>query len=570
MTAVPVLTDLSFPASGETSQHAKQASAGASLRMLLLIAAVLALWFVLIDQRALIEPDEGRYAEIAREMVMSGDWLTPRLNGLLYFEKPPLHYWASAAAFEIFGQHNGSARLWTVLSGLAGVALVWYAGRRLHSGAAGRYAALILASSVLYFGGAHVNTLDMGVTLFLEAAVLGFVLAMRREASTREEGVWIHVAWLAMGLAVLSKGLIGVVLPAGALICYSVFYRDWGVWKRLHPLTGLPLLVIVAAPWFVEMARAHPDFIQFFFIREHFTRFLTTEHHRYQPWWFFIPVLAVGALPWTLPAAAALGHGLRRRAPAGTFEPYVFLAVWSVVVLIFFSASHSKLVGYILPMFPALALLAGRYVSETAGRTLARQFLGSALVAAVAIGAAYYSGKFTSVGHPADLVASRTPWFVAAAAVWCFASVVAWFAASRQKIDAAVITLAVAMLAANQMMLAGADRMSPVKSSALLAGQIKPRLTPSTRVYVVQMYPQSLPVYLGRTVTLVDYAGELEFGLARQPEKGLRTAAFLDRWRDERDAVAVMSQDTYRAWRAKAVPMELIAQDPARVAVRRP
>lgn len=566
---MPVSTDLSNPAAG-TSLHGLQLKAWAALRSVLLVAAILALWFAFIDQRALIEPDEGRYAEIGREMVASGDWLTPRLNGLLYFEKPPLHYWATATAFEVFGQQNGSARLWTVLAGLAGVLLVWYAGQRLHSGAAGRYAALILASSVLYFGGAHVNTLDMSVTLFLETAVLGFVLAMRQGASAREQQVWMHVAWLAMGLAVLSKGLIGVVLPAGALICYSVLYRDFAVWKRLRPLTGLPLFLMIAAPWFVEMARAHPDFMQFFFIREHFTRFLTTEHHRYQPWWFFLPVLAVGALPWTLPTAAAFGQSLRRRAAAGTFEPHVFLAVWSVVVLIFFSASHSKLVGYILPMFPALALLAGRYVSEAAGHTLARQFLGSALLAALATGVAYYSGKFTSIGYPADLVASRTPWFVAAAALWCLASVIAWFAASRQKVNAALITLTLAMLAANQMMLAGVDRMSPVKSSALLAGQITPRLTPSTRVYVVQMYPQTLPVYLGRTVTLVDYSGELEFGLAREPEKGMGTAAFFARWRDERDAVAVMSQDTYRRWREKAVPMELIAQDPARVAVRRP
>src|SRR5690348_12124555 len=168
---------------------------------LLIVTLMLAvLWFAQIQQRQLLEPDEGRYAEIPREMVATGDWITPRLNDLLYFEKPPLQYWATAAAYELFGLHNWTARLWSVLTGLAGVALVFYAGRRIHSSKAGMYAALVLSSGVLYFGGAHINTLDMGLTLFLELTVFALVLSRRPGISTIEAQGWIHVAWLGMGL----------------------------------------------------------------------------------------------------------------------------------------------------------------------------------------------------------------------------------------------------------------------------------------------------------------------------------------------------------------------------------
>src|SRR5262252_8113968 len=138
-----------------------------SRSLALLALAALIIWFVNLDYRKLIKPDEGRYAELSREMAVSGDWVTPRLNGIKYFEKPPLHYWAGAAAFSLVGQHEWTARLWSALTGILGIGLAWFAGRRLFGRTAGLYAALVLGSSMMYVVVGHMNTLDMGLTLFL-------------------------------------------------------------------------------------------------------------------------------------------------------------------------------------------------------------------------------------------------------------------------------------------------------------------------------------------------------------------------------------------------------------------
>lgn len=562
----------------DVSQRGEEALIGAdaptrkwrALRWPLLVLVLLVLWFALLEQRPLWDPDEGRYAEIPREMLASGNWITPRLNDLLYFEKPPLQYWATGAAFQLFGLHNWSARLWSALTGLAGVLLLFYAGRRLHSTRAGLYAALMLASSLLYFGVAHVNTLDMGLTLFIEIVVFALAIGLRRETSHTECRLWIHLAWVAAGLAVLSKGLVGVVLPATALMGYSALYRDYSLWKRLSPASGAALLLLVAAPWFVAVSRDNPDFMQFFFVHEHFTRFLTTEHHRYQPWWFFLPVLALGALPWTAPMLAGLWRGFKPVQDAG-FQPYGFLAVWSVVVFVFFSASSSKLFPYIVPIFPALALFGGRYACEAPPPALARQLFVSSLVPALIVGLAPYVTALYAKGHASELVQDVKIWSIIAAATWAAGGFFAFAASNRRSVDGAVIALALSAMAAHQMLLTGVEKVAPAKSSLALAREIKPHLGGSTRVYALQVYPQSLPVYLDRTVTLVNFRGELDFGLAREPQKGIPTMeVFLERWRRESDAIAVMSAPTYRAFVSAGVPMTLIGEDSARVAVRRP
>ena len=186
--------------------------------LLVLAVALLILWFGTLGYRKLIKSDEGRYAEIAREMAVSGDWVTPRLNGIKYFEKPPLQYWATAAAYTLFGQHEWTARLWDALTGLIGILLSWWTGRRLFGPAAGAYAAIVLASSFMYVVLGHLNTLDMGLNLFLFAALNAFLLAQRDQATPRETALWMYTAWAAAAGAVLSKGMVGNLIPAATLL----------------------------------------------------------------------------------------------------------------------------------------------------------------------------------------------------------------------------------------------------------------------------------------------------------------------------------------------------------------
>ncbi|TMG75174.1 MAG: glycosyltransferase family 39 protein [Betaproteobacteria bacterium] len=241
----------------------------------LLLAVFAAVWFCNLGYRHLFKPDEGRYAEIPREMTASGDWLTPRLNGFKYFEKPALQYWATAAAFGAFGQNEWAARLWPGLAGFFGVLLVFWAGNRLFAPPIGLYGALVAASSAMYVLIGHFLSLDMALAFFMSASVFAIALAQRDESGDKERRRWMLAAWAAAALAVLSKGLVGIVLPAGAVVLYVLIERDWKMWTRFHVVPGGLLFLAIAAPWFVAVSLANPEFFRFFFIHEHVDRFLT-------------------------------------------------------------------------------------------------------------------------------------------------------------------------------------------------------------------------------------------------------------------------------------------------------
>ena len=376
-------------------------------------------WFGALGQRKLVKPDEGRYGEIPREMVASGDWLTPRLNDLKYFEKPPLQYWATAAAYTAFGVTEWAARLWGALCGFAGVLLAWYAGRRVYGEPAALPAAAALAGCALYAAMSQLVTLDMGVSTFLSLSIFAVVLAQLDDTPQRERRAWMLAGWAAMALAVLSKGLIGLVLPMGAVALYILWQRDFGMLRRLHLVPGTALFLLIAAPWFVAVSAANPEFARFFFVHEHFERFLTTQHDRPGPAWYFVPVLFLGFFPWLLSLPAGLWQAARAAEPA-RFRPTRFLLAWCLAVFAFFSLSGSKLPPYILPMFPALALLVGAHLAGASRRLLLAQcclaaVLGFALLALLALDAA--PAWLRSAQH---LQAYR-PWLLAAGATLALA-----------------------------------------------------------------------------------------------------------------------------------------------------
>ena len=232
---------------------------------LLLLLAVL-IWCGNLDFRKLSLSDEGRYSEIPRYMAASGDWITPRLNGIKYFEKPPLQYWATAAAYKLFGEHHWTARLWPALTGLLGALLMYFAGARLYGNRAGLYTGMVLASSVLYAAMGHILTLDMGLAFFLTVAFAGLLIALDPRADAKTNRFWMHVAAAGCALAVLSKGLIGIVLPGAVVVLYMLVKRDFGILRRLHLATGTVLFLAISAPWFIAVSAANPEFAWFFFI----------------------------------------------------------------------------------------------------------------------------------------------------------------------------------------------------------------------------------------------------------------------------------------------------------------
>ncbi len=540
-------------------------------RLLLLFLALAVLWFGNLDHRKLFHPDEGRYAEIPREMVAAGDWVTPRLNSIKYFEKPPLQYWATAVAYETFGTAQWTSRLWTALSGFLVVLLVYAAGVRLFGAEPGLHAALVLVSSIGFIFSGRFNTLDMGLTLFLTLAVVAFLFAQHERARAGERSFWMHLAWAAAAGAVLSKGLVGAVLPAGALVTYTLLTRDFALWRRLHVVTGSLLFLALTAPWFVQVSLANPEFPHFFFIHEHFERFLTSVHHRVEPWWFFLPVLILGLLPWTTLVPAALAGGWREHAAAGGFRPRRFLLAYAAFILLFFSASSSKLSGYVLPMLPPIALLVGERLASIPASRLRRHLAVPMLLGLFLIAApfAIEAGNIEPIA--AALPEALAVWLSAAGLVLVAGACFGIHRAKRGRLRPAVVGIALATLVAGQFIDRGAESLSPARSGYDLAVKIAPLLRPDTPLYSFGMYEQSLPFYLGRTVTLVGSAEEMAFGLSQEPQLWIANPLdFEPRWRSEPGAVAVMRTMYFEMFERMGLPMQVVTRDADRVVVVHP
>ena len=541
-----------------------------SSRTLIVLALLLAVtWLGTLDMRKLVRPDEGRYAEIPREMVATGDWVTPRLNAIKYFEKPPLQYWATATAYTVFGEHHWTARLWPALSGLLCVLLIYFAGRRLFGEMVGFYAALILAASPGFILVAQINTLDMGLTLFMTATLLCLLLALNEPP--HKKNPWMIGAWACAALAMLSKGLVGIVLPGMVFVAYTILQRDWRLLTRLRWGWGLLVFFAMAAPWFVLVQQANPEFFDFFFIREHFARFASKVHRRVGAWWYFVPILAYAMLPWMLHLPRALISGWRESSIPGTFNPRRFLVLWSVLIFLFFSASGSKLPSYIVPIVPALALLLAHTLTRVSLKTLLWHAL---LLAAGATALIIYAPFVTQWGNEkvaAELYALYAPWLLAAGVAGLAGYIFAAWASWRDLRNAAVIGISLGTLALTQIAGLGHNVLAPASSAYNIAQQIKPYLEPGMPIYSVHNYEQTLPFYIQRPVTLVEYADELAFGLEQEPALWLPTmTSFVTAWQGHSRALALIEPATYANLEKTGLPMQVIAKNVRYVVVKKP
>ncbi|WP_426109945.1 glycosyltransferase family 39 protein [Massilia sp. PWRC2] len=542
-----------------------------------LFAAFALISLYMLGVRTLVPPDEGRYAEMAREMFTSGDWITTRLNGIKYFEKPPLQTWMNALSFAVFGLGDWQARLWTGLCGIGGVLFTAYTAGRVFNQRIGLYAGLVLGSSFYWIACSQIDSLDMGLSGMMTIVLCALLLAQRDGASALENRRSMLLCWAAMALSVLSKGLIGLMLPGGILVAYTIVTLQWRLWTRLHLVKGLLLFLVVAAPWFIAVAVNNPEQPAFFFIHEHWDRFFKTEHHREQVWYVFFVLTAVGMVPWLGMLAHSLLLGARR-APgvaAHAFRPRLMLLVWAVFIILFFTKSNSKLPGYILPVFPALAMLvalqldAGSRAVRVAGAAL-MALVGVALLATVP----FMPGMAGRAGELA-LYQAYQPWVLAAGVVAVVAGVLAIVSVrtlAQTGRDLFVVLLAVAGFATTNLMMAGFEPIGRARAGADLLPAIQAELTADTTLYSVGTYEQSMTFYLRRTVTLVDYTDEFSFGLQQQPQLAIpKVEEFVARWRSDAAAgrrnLAFIREDIYAALLAQGVPMRLVARDARRIVV---
>ena len=534
---------------------AKRAWLPAPIGSVLLGILWLLVWGVGL-RRSLGEPDEGRYAEIAREMLVSHDWITPRLDGFLFFDKPPLHYWASATAYLAFGLHPWSARLWCALTGLLAMLAVGWAGRRLFGREVGGYAMAILGSSLVFAMAAHIDTLDVSVTAFLGMG-MAFFLVAQFDPSATPQRAWLNVLmWASLALAILSKGLIGIVLPGLALVVFVLWQRDFRMIWRTSPWIGLLVIAVIAAPWFVMICRVHPEFFDYFFIREHFTRFLTADDGRTKPVGFFLPVVLLGLFPWMLmlPWRRSDWKVLDVREPARRF-----LLVWVGVTFLFFSASHSKLAFYVLPLFPAAAMLLAWLVARMSVETLVRRMWWLAALAGCAA-AMVVIGTLTIRSIQEEVFQSALRGTAEGLVMISLAAMAGSWAVQRERRPLAIHLLALSSVAAWQLVLVSAQPYINLNSAAPVARLVKAAMGPDTEVFVVQAYQGGLPFYVGRLVTVVaEHRDDLAPGLASRPAGYIADLpTFEVRWRNSHDALAVVKLSLLNQLSHDGLPFEEI------------
>ncbi len=520
----------------------------------LLLAAA---WFATMGWRPFLEPDEGRYAEIPREMSATGDWVTPRLNGVKYFEKPPLQYWATATLDSVFGPSQWSARFWSCALAFLCIPLAYGFARHLHgTEAAGIGAATILGMSPFVTIVGQLNLLDSGLAFFLTASMFAYLRARAEPPGSGTERRWMLATSVALGLAILSKGIVALVLGGGTLAVHMLVTGEVRSWRRWHLPVTLPALLLITVPWFVIVSLRNPEFPQFFFIHEHFARYLTDVSDRVQPWWYFVPMLLIGVLPFTASFVRSAQSGWRAglRNPANSDT--VFLWIWCAFGLLFFSASHSKLPPYILPLMPALAVLIAPQVIARLSRIRIAAWTCFAVVALVAT-ALFVLAQRNSEAVPESL-AMAALFAVILAGVGALAWQRHW-----------LIPIASVVLAF-QALIVSYTALPPVRTAKPLLASVRSFIGPQTALFGVGQYRQSVPPYLGRTMRLALYRGELEFGLSQEDAGYLATLEeFVRTWTAQTDAVAFVDPPIMKTLRAQRVPLRELATDGRSVVIAR-
>lgn len=525
---------------------------------LLVIALIAAIWFcALLGDRPLSNPDEGRYTEIPREMAVTGDFVTPRLNGVKYFEKPPLVYWLSALTFRQFGINEFTARLWCGLFAMFGVLLTYAAGRVLYDRGTGIWAAFALATTLLYYALSQIILLDMAVAVMISGTLFMFIMAVR-EPTGRKRFALFMAFYVFMALATLSKGLIGIALPGAVIFLWVLLLNRWKQLWPFYPIVGTLVLLAIAAPWHVLAAKANHDFLNFYFYHEHWLRFFTRIHKRFEPWWFFIPIFIGGMFPWvyfSLPALRlSLTGGWRARRE---HAPAWFMVIWTVFIILFFSKSQSKLVPYILPVFPACAILIGRYLSAVwEGRTTwSRAGIIGLGVTVLLLGIALF--VVPAPKNQPDLAAYMPILRLTAGIPLLVGSAAIFLGLKRDSVRMVFGSIALTLIFFLTAAGFGSGYFNKA-SSIEFADLLKPVLKADDRVYSVGFYSQDLPVYLNRLISVVDYEGELEFGIHSEPDvsgpRFLSKESFAEQWKQPGQAYALVRLSAFKKW---LIPMGL-------------
>lgn len=473
------------------------------------------LFFFRLGVPGLMDPDEGRYAEIAREMLASGDFITPQLNFLPYLEKPPLVYWLTALLLKLCGSAEWAVRLVPALSALGGMWAVSWLATQLWDPETALVSAIITATSTGFFLLGRILTLDMTLTCSLSWGVALAYVAWRN--GTRRYLLW---AYLMLGLGVLTKGPVALVLPALIFLIALIMAGQGRQWRRLWHPGGALLLVLLVLPWYILVAWQDPEFGRYFFWEEHVQRFLTPRIHAGQPFYFYVGVVLVGFLPWTflLPWGWGATTGDLRGSQAAADRR--FLIIWFGVVFVFFSLARAKLFPYLLPGLPPLALLMGKALvgagaQDRFASRLWRWTLLGWLAAAILLLIGMAALRLVAPQTWARL-ADLAPLLLAAGFVLALLPLLLLC----QRAATPILRVAVLVggaLVFNLLLIMGVERLAERRSPRGLAQVINQYRQPDTILLGYQAYSQAISFYTGQPLYLFGIRGELDFGLRQRP-----------------------------------------------------
>jgi 4-amino-4-deoxy-L-arabinose transferase-like glycosyltransferase len=444
-----------------------------------------AVYFYGLGRLPFIGPDEPRYAEVAREMYATGDWITPRLGGIKWFEKPALAYWLLATGYAVFGENEFGARFGVAVASTFAALLLYFFGRRARSARFGYLSAAALVTCGLWPGFARGVTCDLPLTVAIEFALLSFFLWESKESGAGDDRLW-YVFCFALGLATLAKGLAGVALPMMIIAPYLILTGAWR--SLLRPrliIFGALTFLATAAVWYAPViARNGREFIDEFFIGHHFQRYLSNKYRHPQPFYFFPLVAVAGCFPWSFYLLSSVTRTKvragRGRTELGQTEVYpttkvipndrlhLFLLLWIVAPIAFFSFSGSKLPGYILPIFPAVALIIGgeleRWWRDESRPPALPQFLTAAFTAAAGIGAGFLLQRELGVS-------ARDAWLMGSIAVLAAAVYLGLLLFKNGRVATLYlpIGLAVILVAATHLVFPGLGNRESLKRLSLTA-----------------------------------------------------------------------------------------------------
>lgn len=508
---------------------------------LFIIFTLSLLFFAFLGFRPLFVPDEGRYAEIAREMAASQDYVTPYLNHIKYFEKPVLFYWLVALAIKLGGLSLWVLRSVNVILSILACLMTYYSTRLLYDRVTGLLATFILASSTLYFVMTHMVSLDLPVTVFLSISLYAFMLGIKVEVGMKRRLLlWLTAASAA--LAVLTKGLIGLVFPLAIIGSWMVIMGEWRLITRLYIPSSLFIFFLIATPWHWLVAQRNPEFFYFYFIEQHFLRYTTMDVGHYQPAWFFIPALIAGFFPWIVFLPQSLGLAIKNSwHNKKESASQLFLLLWAALIFAFFSFSKSKLIPYILPVMPPLSILTAIYLAR--GLSLGK-YLGTGLlfILALALGVGAY--LFTAHTVLPNATQARI-YLIAASSLLTIGSLIS-LCLLKSRYCKAIMSLVLSSAIFLIMMMASFNAID-ARSVRPLAQTLLPIIKAEDEVITFHQYYQDLPYYLQRRVSIANWRNELTYGMQHQntQEWMIDDAIFWQRWDSSTRVFAIMSHDEF-------------------------